>query len=125
MSCPDCFRGSERTDATPTGQVITLHGLPTYTANPSTGKIPKGIVVIIPDAFGWEFVNNRLLVDEYARKGDFTVFMPDFMNGKSFCFPSDLLLLLLHHSLVNVASIHGMVFYAWNTFREIALCRAM
>lgn len=90
MSCPDCFRGSERTDATPTGGVITLHGLPTYVAYPSAGKNPKGIVVIIPDAFGWEFVNNRLLVDEYARKGDFTVFMPDFMNGKSFCVPFDI-----------------------------------
>lgn len=84
MSCPDCFRGSERIDANPTGKVITLHGLPTYVAEPPAGRSSKGIVVIIPDAFGWEFVNNRLLVDEYARKGDFAVFMPDFMNGKRF-----------------------------------------
>jgi len=82
MSCPDCFRGSERTDATPTGKVTTLHGVPTYIAEPSEGRSQKGIVVIIPDAFGWEFVNNRLLVDEYARTGDFTVYLPDFMNGK-------------------------------------------
>lgn len=81
MTCPDCFKGSERQDAEPTGNVITLHGLPTYVANPSAGRSAKGIIVNIPDAFGWEFINNRLLVDEYARKGDFTVFMPDFMNG--------------------------------------------
>lgn len=82
MSCPDCFRGSERIDATPTGRVTSLYGLPTYIAEPSEGRKPKGIVVIIPDAFGWEFVNNRLLVDEYAQKGDFIVYLPDFMNGK-------------------------------------------
>jgi len=84
MSCADCFRGAERIDATPTGKVTTLHGLPTYVAEPSEGRSPKGVVIIIPDAFGWEFVNNRLLVDEYARSGDFTVYLPDFMNGKHF-----------------------------------------
>jgi hypothetical protein len=84
MSCPDCFRGSERIDATPTGKVTTLHGLPTYIAEPSEGRSAKGVIVIVPDAFGWEFVNNRLMVDEYARKGDFIVFLPDFMNGTYF-----------------------------------------
>ena len=84
MSCPDCFRGSERIDSTPNGKVATLHGLPTYIAQPSEGRRTKGIIVIVPDAFGWEFVNNRLLVDQYARTGDFTVFMPDFMNGRYF-----------------------------------------
>lgn len=57
----------------------------------------KGIVVIIPDAFGWEFVNNRLMVDEYARKGDFTVFLPDFMNGKHFSFNFEFLILSKHN----------------------------
>jgi dienelactone hydrolase len=88
MSCPDCFRGSERIDATPTGKAVTLHNLPTYVAEPSEGRISKGIVVIISDAFGWEFVNNRLMVDEYARSGDFTVFLPDFMNGMYFLVAS-------------------------------------
>ena len=83
MSCEDCFRGSERADAKPTGAVTTLHKLPTYIAEaPHGGRASaKGIIVIIPDAFGWEFVNNRLLVDEYARQGSFTVMMPDFMHG--------------------------------------------
>jgi len=96
MSCPDCFKGSERTDAAPTGKVTTLHGLPTYIAEPSEGRSPKGIVVIIPDAFGWEFVNNRLLVDEYARTGDFTVYLPDFMNGKHFLDSFERLVLSKH-----------------------------
>jgi hypothetical protein len=68
--------------------VVTLHNLPTYVAEPSEGRISEGIVVIIPDAFGWEFVNNRLMVDEYARSGDLTVFLPDFMNGMYFLVTS-------------------------------------
>ena len=83
MSYPDCFKGSERADATPTGKVTTLHGLPVYIAEPPARRSAKGIIVIIPDAFGWEFVNNRLLADEYARTGDFTVYLPEFMDGKA------------------------------------------
>ncbi|KAF4636415.1 hypothetical protein G7Y89_g1671 [Cudoniella acicularis] len=82
MSCPDCFSGTLHT-GTPTGTVTTLHGLPTYVAEPEAGKKPKGIIVFIPDVFGWEFPNNRLLADAYAKKGDFLVYLPDFMAGNS------------------------------------------
>jgi dienelactone hydrolase len=82
MSCPACFQGKERTDAEPTGTVSKVYGRDTYTAEPPSGAQPKGIVVIIPDAFGWEFKNNRLLADEYARQGQFRVYLPDFMDGE-------------------------------------------
>jgi len=113
ISCPDCFKGSERTDATPTDKVTTLHGLPTCIAEPSEGRSPKGIVVIVPDAFGWEFVDNRLLVDEYARTGYFTVYLPDFMDGKlwtalkAWYYPSTLMEYF-------VISFSGLVVCAWN-----------
>lgn len=42
----------------------------------------KGIIVIVPDAFGWEFVNNRILADHYASAGDYLVYLPDFMDGQ-------------------------------------------
>ncbi|KAL4867332.1 hypothetical protein BDV12DRAFT_209933 [Aspergillus spectabilis] len=81
MSCPDCFSGHIH-DGTPKGHVTTLHGLKVYISEPSVpAEEIKGIVVIIPDAFGWEFVNNRLLADNYAEKGGFRVYLPDFMNG--------------------------------------------
>ncbi|KUI69748.1 Protein AIM2 [Cytospora mali] len=47
------------------------------------GKTAKGIVVIIPDAFGIDFVNNKILADTYATKGDYKVYLPDFMLGHS------------------------------------------
>ncbi|KAL3466067.1 Alpha/Beta hydrolase protein [Aspergillus heterothallicus] len=80
MSCPDCFSGHIN-PSTPTGHVTTLHGLDVYIAEPPQGTAPKGIVVIIPDAFGWEFVNNRILADHYAQRGGFRVLLPDFMKG--------------------------------------------
>lgn len=42
---------------------------------------PKGLVIVVSDAYGWDFVNTRLLADRYARKGGFLVYVPDFMRG--------------------------------------------
>ncbi|THV50275.1 hypothetical protein BGAL_0157g00110 [Botrytis galanthina] len=82
MSCPDCFRGG-LTTTTATGKETMIHGLPTYVAEPENGDVPKGIVVIITDAFGWDFVNNRVMADRYARIGGFLVYCPDFMDGNA------------------------------------------
>lgn len=58
-----------------------MHGLPTYVAMPE--GTPKGVVVFITDAFGWDFVNSRVLCDIYAKKGGFIVYCPDIMMGMS------------------------------------------
>ncbi|KAK3940473.1 Alpha/Beta hydrolase protein [Diplogelasinospora grovesii] len=81
MSCPDCYSGHVHS-GTPRGTIEKLHGLDTYVTQPSDATKPvKGIIVIIPDAFGWEFVNNRILADNYADKGSYRVLLPDFMFG--------------------------------------------
>lgn len=81
MACSNCFRGTVSLGQ-PTGEETTIHGLPTYVARPPDGAAPKGLVVMIPDAFGWDFVNNRVLCDRYASNGGFLVYLPDFMGGK-------------------------------------------
>ena len=82
MACADCFRGNIH-EGTPKGEETTIHGLATYVARPPQGSaVSRGIIVIIPDAFGWKFGNNRLLADSYAEKGGYTVYLPDFMDGK-------------------------------------------
>ncbi|KAL1801712.1 hypothetical protein ACET3X_002054 [Alternaria dauci] len=81
MSCPDCFRGGVSTSH-PTGKEAIIHGVPTYVAEPPGGATPKGIIVFITDAFGWDFVNNRVLCDHYAKSGC-AVYCPDFMNGRA------------------------------------------
>ncbi|KAH7118190.1 Alpha/Beta hydrolase protein, partial [Dactylonectria estremocensis] len=82
MSCPDCFRGAVSSTQTK-GIETTIHGVPTYVAEPENEAIPKGIIVVITDAFGWKFANNRVLCDRYAKRGGFLVYCPDFMNGRS------------------------------------------
>ncbi|ERS96194.1 dienelactone hydrolase family protein [Sporothrix schenckii 1099-18] len=82
MSCPDCFSGSVH-EGKPRGEIVKLHGLDAYSVGPADGRTPKAIIVIIPDAFGWEFVNNRLLADHYADRGDYKVYLPEFMLGKA------------------------------------------
>lgn len=62
-----------------TGTEEKIHGLPTYVAKPE--GTPKGLIVIIADAFGWDFINLRVIADKFAKKGDFLVYLPDFMNG--------------------------------------------
>jgi hypothetical protein len=46
------------------------------------GKSTAGIIVIIPDAFGVDFINNQILADHYASAIDCLVYLPDFMAGK-------------------------------------------
>ena len=81
MSCPQCFSGHVN-PGTPTGRWDTIHGLRTYIAEPSARKPALGIIVIIPDAFGVEFVNNQILADHYASAAQYLVYLPDFMNGQ-------------------------------------------
>ncbi|KAI9931048.1 hypothetical protein ASPWEDRAFT_34416 [Aspergillus wentii DTO 134E9] len=80
MSCPDCFNGHVH-PGSPQGYITTLRGLNVYVAEPASATGVRGIIVIIPDAFGWEFVNCRLLADRFAEKGRYRVYLPDFMGG--------------------------------------------
>ncbi|KAH6974215.1 dienelactone hydrolase [Ilyonectria sp. MPI-CAGE-AT-0026] len=82
MSCPQCFAGHIN-PGTPTGRWDTVHGLRTYIAEPPAGKSPTAIIVIIPDAFGVDFVNNQILADHYASAADYLVYLPDFMDGNA------------------------------------------
>ena len=76
-----CASGSLHA-GTPTCRIERVHGLDCYVADAPNGS-PQGIVVIIPDAFGWELPNNRILADCYAKEGNFQVYLPDFMNGET------------------------------------------
>ena len=82
MACKDCASGTLH-EGTPAGREETVHGRLTYITEPSNGAAAKGIVVIVTDAFGWKLVNSRILADKYAERCQFTVYVPDFMDGMS------------------------------------------
>ncbi|KAL3422612.1 dienelactone hydrolase family protein [Phlyctema vagabunda] len=79
--CIDCFSGFVH-EGTPQGEVSKIHGLDVYVTEPDAGVKPKGLIVIITDAFGMQFVNNKILADRYAKRGGFVVYVPDFMAGR-------------------------------------------
>ncbi|RPB12190.1 esterase/lipase [Morchella conica CCBAS932] len=80
MASACCVQGTLQNDS-PNGTVTVIHGLDTYVAS---GDSSKGVIVIIPDVFGWLLINTRLLADVYARKTGLSVYVPDFMFGDSF-----------------------------------------
>jgi dienelactone hydrolase len=80
VPCRDCVSGTLSVE-TSTGTETTIHGRRTYIATPEGES--KGLIVFITDAFGWKFPNNRVLADKFAKKGGYTVYIPDFMDGKS------------------------------------------
>ena len=81
MSSTACCSGSAH-PGIPKGVTGSLHDLPTYIAEPSNGGQVKAIVVMLPDAFGWEFVNLRLLADTFAERLGVRCLLPEFMAGK-------------------------------------------
>ncbi|CAN8098544.1 unnamed protein product [Discula destructiva] len=67
----------------PRGTMIKLHGLDTYAVHPPDNRQAKGVIIIIPDAHGIESISSKLLADTYATRGDYKVYLPDFMRGQS------------------------------------------
>ena len=82
MSCPKCFSGHEN-PGTPKGTFKQMFGRRTYVSEPPSGKKAQAIIVIVPDAFGVDFVNNQILADHYASAGPFLVYLPDFHDGSA------------------------------------------
>lgn len=76
MSLKQCCATGSLHTGTPTGRIEKIHGRDCYVADAPSDS-PKGIVMIIPDAFGIALPNNRILADEYAKKGNFKVVSQD------------------------------------------------
>ncbi|OLN85924.1 Protein AIM2-like protein 3 [Colletotrichum chlorophyti] len=81
LFCADCFRGTLRGDVEPQGTEEIVYGLPTYVTHPEPGREPLGVVVVMPDMFGWKLHNTRALADAYARRIPAVVLLPELMNG--------------------------------------------
>ena len=76
----DCCTGTLH-DGTPVGRVETLHNFPCYITDPPLNAAPKAIIILIPDAFGWELPNSRVLADNYAKRLQCQVLLPELMDG--------------------------------------------
>ncbi|KAI0731408.1 alpha/beta-hydrolase [Earliella scabrosa] len=77
--CDKCFTGV-RHEGEPEGKIEQIGGVECYVGTP-TGDYPKDkVVLFLSDVFGIPLVNNKLLVDDFARNGYRTI-MPDLFQG--------------------------------------------
>ncbi|ODQ56246.1 dienelactone hydrolase family protein [Saitoella complicata NRRL Y-17804] len=85
--CPQCVSGFLH-EGTPSGSIVKIGGIDAYVATPKDDNSKSKTIVLLPDVFGWELNNARLLADDYARAGFYAV-LPDILNGDS--LPADYL----------------------------------
>ncbi|KAI8970925.1 alpha/beta-hydrolase [Trametes punicea] len=87
MSHADCFNGV-RHEGQPEGKIEQISGVPCYVSVPSGDYAKEKVVLFLSDVFGIPLVNNKLLVDDFARNG-FRTIMPDLFQGDP--YPEDAL----------------------------------
>jgi len=61
------------------GKVTKIGGVDAYV----TGEKSSKVLVILPDIFGYNLNNTKLLADYYAKEAKVTVYIPDTFGGKS------------------------------------------
>ncbi|KAL5594646.1 hypothetical protein BROUX41_001565 [Berkeleyomyces rouxiae] len=90
-ACANCTWGSLPNPDFLSGTIETIAGVLCYVARPSdtvccpytANREPIGVVVILPDMFGWEIASTRALADHYAQRIPAVVVVPDLFNGYS------------------------------------------
>jgi len=77
--CEHCIKGVTH-EGTPKGKLEKIGGIESYVATPA-GEYPKEkAILLLPDVFGLQLVNAKLLADDFAANGVKTI-IPDYLNG--------------------------------------------
>lgn len=77
--CEHCISGV-RHEGVPAGKLETINGVLTYVALPETEYPKDKAILFLPDIFGVELSNAKLLADDFAKNG-FQVYIPDYLNS--------------------------------------------
>ncbi|KAG1801754.1 dienelactone hydrolase [Suillus variegatus] len=77
--CKDCIQGV-RHEGEPQGTLETIDGVACYVATPTVDYPKDKVILFLPDVFGIEINNAKLLVDDFAING-FKVVAVDYFNG--------------------------------------------
>ncbi|KAI2669708.1 hypothetical protein LCP963914a_9896 [Penicillium roqueforti] len=75
----ECCATGFKHEGNPAGELKNLRGVQFYVAHPTGQEIPDKAVVILSDIFGFSFINNQLLADDFASRGYLTI-VPDLFN---------------------------------------------
>ncbi|KAG2142850.1 dienelactone hydrolase [Suillus bovinus] len=77
--CKDCIQGV-RHEGEPQGKLETIDGVACYVATPTVDYPKDKVILFLPDVFGIELINAKLLADDFATNG-FKVIVVDYFNG--------------------------------------------
>ncbi|KAG2110573.1 dienelactone hydrolase [Suillus discolor] len=77
--CKDCIQGV-RHEGEPQGTPETIDGVACYVATPTVDYPKDKVILFLPDVFGIEISNAKLLADDFAVNG-FKVVAVDYFNG--------------------------------------------
>jgi len=80
MSCCKHCTSGVRNEAIPTGTYQEINDIKTYVVTPQSDYPKDKAILFVPDVFGFDFVNNIGLADNFARNG-FKVYSPDLFEG--------------------------------------------
>ncbi|PPQ76098.1 hypothetical protein CVT26_004605 [Gymnopilus dilepis] len=115
MSCPNCISG-DVLKGEPTGSIRSDYQGAYFAPGPGGDEQPsKRTVLIFTDAFGLALKNCKIMADEFAKKLECDVWIPDYFNGKPL-FPHDAL------TLPDRAHVKPSI-WEWIRFVSIALTR--
>jgi len=78
MSCPDCTRGYIL-PGEPAGRISDINGA-YFTAGPD-GSSNKRAVIFLTDVFGLPLKNSKIMADNFAKRLQCDVWVPDLFNG--------------------------------------------
>ncbi|KAI0064877.1 alpha/beta-hydrolase [Artomyces pyxidatus] len=78
--CDQCVQGVIH-EGTPVGKLETINGIVTYVGIPEGDYAKDKAVLFLCDAFALGLVNNKLLVDSFAKNG-YQTYAPDIFDGE-------------------------------------------
>ncbi|KAJ9102624.1 hypothetical protein QFC19_004733 [Naganishia cerealis] len=93
----DCCISGVTWEGTPEGQVRKINGHDVYVGEPKQGGDKSKALLFLSDVFGLGLINNKLMVDDFARQGYYTYLVdylsgdpiaPEAMNSGNFDFPA-------------------------------------
>jgi len=74
LTKPDLHEG------TPLGNFQDLHGLRTYSIDPSSTNGKVDTIILLTDIYGPDYINTQLVADEWSKQG-WRVVIPDLFVG--------------------------------------------
>jgi dienelactone hydrolase len=77
--CEHCVQGVTH-EGTAKGEIVKIGGIDCYVATPTIDYPKDKAILYLPDVYGLQLINAKLMADDFAANG-FKTIIPDYLNG--------------------------------------------